>query len=164
MIPAHIKQGASKLERWLLNQEKYKLALKIRAYRGIANMDSDDESILSHWREYYYNRVAKIIGVEMSIISEHISDTYDFNRDWDELIEWMDNDVDYTEFNKRMERRDKYLKSLTVSDLQAMGYDCDAHLYSDDYGQEWWKFPNGERIPNWDGLSYAITLGILDEL
>ena len=164
MIPVTLKQGATKLERWLLNKGEFKKAMDVRVFRGIAVFNTEDESILNHWKTHYYNRVVSKIGIEMQIIYDHILDTEDFDRDWQALSDWMDDDVDYTEYNKMMERRTNYLNNLKISDIHGMGYTSNAHLYFDQYGNERYKFPDGDDYPNRDGRGYALKLGILNEL
>ena len=72
MIPVTLKQGATKLERWLLNKGEFKKAMDVRVFRGIAVFNTEDESILNHWKTHYYNRVVSKIGIEMQIIYDHI--------------------------------------------------------------------------------------------
>lgn len=174
MIPIPVKEGATALERWLLNHGRFRKALDIRSYRGIAAFDErSDEEAMKASREKYYKKVSDIVGTEGQMILDHIEDASDYDEIWSSLHDWMDDRPDYTAYEKMQQRREAWLNTLTVSDIHAMGYRSSAFLYSktipgrygwDDQQEEVYKFSDGDEYREQDGRAYAVKLGIINEL
>lgn len=176
MIAQHIKNGATVLERWLLNQGKYKTALYVRSFRGIAPVQDGSEAARLH-AEHDANRLCDKLGLDRGtqMVINHVMDESCFDQYWESLEKWINNFVDLNELErKRQQIIDQSTSSWTIEQIHSWGYTSDAILTTKivSYGRfgirpkevEFWKFPDGEMYTNSQGAAYAMKAGFYDDL
>jgi len=163
-IPKHLRDGASMLERYLLNRGKVTLALHVRHMRGIAIADGDADAV-HFYKKRYINKLLKITEAPLKICTTHVIDVRG-NTEWDDLSTWyLDNvqpDCTYEDDVKK-KRAENFLKAASIYHLRNLGFYCDGSWKSDVNGIEAFYFPDGTKLLWYDGLSYIVKLGRLNE-
>lgn len=165
-IPKPVRDGASMLERYLLNRGRVETALLVRAYRGIAIAGGDEEAT-AYYRIKSFKKLEHITGAPSKIIYTHIDDDSDFDPYWiklEEFIESRKEDVYERMQREAMEDRARnFLRAASVHTVMNMGFTAEGVWYYDALGVECFKFKDGSSVRWDDAVSYIAHLGRFNE-
>lgn len=165
-IPKPVRDGASMLERYLLNRGRVETALLVRAYRGIAVAGGDEEAT-AYYRDKYFKKMEHITKAPSKIIYTHIDDTSDFDTYWPKLEEFIDvltGDIHERLQREAMEDRARnFLRAASVHTVMNMGFTAEGVWYYDSLGVEYFKFKDGHSVRWNDAVSYITYLKRFEE-